>query len=175
MGFAIRKGITVERAPDLTDLQLGDPNLRGGVDVTIRAPGHAPLRLLAVHLKSGCFSGDAAKACATLMRQVPILENWIDTRAKEGVRFAVLGDSNRRLAHPDDVVRREIDDADPPNADLTLAEGAAGPKCDPRYSEFIDHIVLDARATCDLEGFEELTYAPGKRGSDHCPVLARLK
>lgn len=175
VGFAIRKGIAVERAPDLTDLQLGDPNLRGGVDVTIRAPGHAPLRLLAVHLKSGCFSGDAAKACPTLMRQVPILERWIDARAEEGVRFAVLGDFNRRLARADDVVWREIDDADPPNADLTLAEGAAAPKCDPRYSEFIDHIVLDARAARDLEGFEELTYAPGERGSDHCPVVARLK
>lgn len=175
VGFAIRKNIAVTRAPDLTDLQLGDPNLRSGVDVTIRAPGHAPLRLLAVHLKSGCFAGDTAKPCRTLMRQVPVLERWIDARAQEDLRFAVLGDFNRRLARADDAVWREIDDADPPNADLSLAEGAAGPKCDPRYAEFIDHIVLDARATRDLEGFEELTYAPGERGSDHCPVLARLK
>ncbi|MFY8142761.1 MAG: endonuclease, partial [Caulobacter sp.] len=28
VGFAIRKGIAFERAGDLTDLQLGDPNLR---------------------------------------------------------------------------------------------------------------------------------------------------
>lgn len=175
VGFAIRKGITVTRAPDLTDLQLGDPNLRSGVDVTISAPGRAPLRLLAVHLKSGCFSGDKGEACQTLMRQVPILERWIDARAQEGMRFAVLGDFNRRLARSGDIVWSEIDDADPPNADLALAEGGAGPKCDPRYSEFIDHIVLDAQATRDLQGFEELTYADGERASDHCPVVATLK
>jgi endonuclease/exonuclease/phosphatase family metal-dependent hydrolase len=175
VGIAIRKGITVTRAPDLTDLQLGDPNLRSGVDVTISAPGRAPLRLLAVHLKSGCFSGDKGEACQTLMRQVPVLERWIDARAQEGVRFAVLGDFNRRLARSGDIVWIEIDDADPPNADLALAEGGAGPKCDPRYSEFIDHIALDARATRDLQGFEELTYADGERASDHCPVVATLK
>ncbi|MCY1649185.1 hypothetical protein OVA11_19625 [Caulobacter sp. SL161] len=128
-----------------------------------------------MHLKSGCFSGDKGDACQTLMRQVPILERWIDARAQEGVRFAVLGDFNRRLARSGDIVWTEIDDADPPNADLALAEGGAGPKCDPRYSEFIDHIVLDARATRDLQGFEELTYADGERASDHCPVIATLK
>ncbi len=175
VGFAIRKGIAFERAGDLTDLQLGDPNLRSGVDVTIRAPGRAPLRLLAVHLKSGCASGDRAEACATLMRQVPILEAWIDARAKEATRFAVLGDFNRRLARSGDVIWAEIDDADPANADLSLAEGGAGPKCDPRFSEFIDHVVLDARASRDLAGFEELTYASDERPSDHCPVFATLK
>lgn len=175
VGFAIRKGIKFERAPDLTDLQLGNPDLRSGVDVTIRAPGHAPLRLLAVHLKSGCFSGDRGEACETLMQQVPILEGWIDARAKEGTRFVVLGDFNRRLARAGDLVWAEIDDADPPNSDLSLAEGTVGPKCDPRYSEFIDHIVLDARATRDLKGFEELTYGGGERPSDHCPVVAKIQ
>lgn len=174
VGFAIRKGISFDRAPDLTALQLGDPNLRSGVDVTIRAAGRAPLRLLAVHLKSGCASGDKGEACQTLMRQVPILESWIDARAREGVRFAVLGDFNRRLARTNDVVWADLDDADPANADLALAEGPVGPKCDPRYSEFIDHVVLDARASRDLVGFEELTYA-GERPSDHCPVVATLK
>ena len=175
VGFAIRKGIAVSRALDVTDLQLGDPNLRGGVDVTVRAPGHAPLRLLAVHLKSGCFSGDKGEACQTLMRQVPILEAWIDARASEGARFAVLGDFNRRLARPDDLVWAQIDDAEPANADLSLAEGKQTPRCDPRLGEFIDHIVLDARASRDLLGFEEQTFAAGERGSDHCPVVARLK
>ena len=175
VGFAIRKGIAFERAGDLTDLQLGDPNLRSGVDVTIRAPGRAPLRLLAVHLKSGCASGDKAEACATLMRQIPILEAWIDARAKEATRFAVLGDFNRRLARSGDVIWTEIDDADPANADLSLAQGGTGPKCDPRFSEFIDHVVLDARAGRDLAGFEELTYVSGDRPSDHCPVVATLK
>lgn len=175
VGFAIRKGIKFNRAPDLTALQLGDPNLRSGVDVTIRAPGRAPLRLLAVHLKSGCAAGDRGDACQSLFRQVPILENWVDARAAEGVRFAVLGDFNRRLARKDDVIWREIDDAEPANADLALAQGAQGPKCDPRFSEFIDHVVLDARAARDLAGFEEVTYAGGDRPSDHCPIAAIIR
>lgn len=175
VGFAIRRGIAVTRAPDLVDLQLGDPNLRSGVDIILRAPGHAPLRLLAVHLKSGCASGAAGRACETLMRQIPVLERWIDARATESVRFAVLGDFNRRLARAGDPVWAEIDDGDPPNADLSLAEGAQRPQCDPRFSEFIDHVALDKRASGDLGGFKELTYAADERPSDHCPVLAYIR
>lgn len=176
VGFAIRKGIAFDRSPDLTDLALGNPNLRSGVDVTIRARGHAPLRLLAVHLKSGCFNGLNGEACQTLRGQIPVLEKWIDARAAEPVRFAVLGDFNRRLARKDDVLWAELDDGQPANADLSLAEGDSRPKCDPRYKEFIDHIVLDARAARDLAGFEEQAYAPhDAHPSDHCPVVASLR
>ncbi|WP_343699029.1 endonuclease/exonuclease/phosphatase family protein [Caulobacter sp.] len=176
VGFAIRKGVSFERAPDLVDLALGNPNLRSGVDITVRAPGHAPLRLLAVHLKSGCFSGLGGQACPTLQQQVPVLERWIDARAAEPVRFVVLGDFNRRLARKDDVLWADLDDGQPANADLSLAEGTTTPKCDPRYSEFIDHIVLDARAGRDLVGFEEQAYAPADgHPSDHCPVVAVLR
>ncbi|WP_374471704.1 endonuclease/exonuclease/phosphatase family protein [Phenylobacterium sp.] len=175
VGFAIRKGIAFQRAPDLTDLQLGDPNLRSAVDVTLRPKGRPPLRLLAVHLKSGCASGDRGEACETLRRQVPVLERWIDARAREPIRFAVLGDFNRRLAGPADPVWAELDDADPPNADLALAAGDRAPACDPRYRAFIDHLVLDRRAARDLAGFDELTYPAGERPSDHCPVVALVR
>ncbi|NGM48450.1 endonuclease/exonuclease/phosphatase family protein [Caulobacter sp. 602-2] len=176
VGFAIRKGVDYDRAVDLTELQLGDPNLRSGVDITVRARGHAPLRLLAVHLKSGCASGQSGQACQTLSRQVPVLEAWIDQAAREGVRFAVLGDFNRRLARAGDTIWADLDDGDPANADLSLAEGQTTPKCDPRYGEFIDHVVLDARSARDLVGFEELTYGGGEtRPSDHCPIVALVR
>lgn len=176
VGFAIRKGIAFDRAPDLADLAIGNPNLRSGVDITIRARGHAPLRLLAVHLKSGCFNGLKGDACETLQQQIPVLERWIDARAAEPIRFAVLGEFNRRLARKDDVLWADLDDGKPANADLSLAEGLATPKCDPRFKEFIDHIVLDARATRDLAAFEEQTYGPADgHPSDHCPILASLK
>jgi endonuclease/exonuclease/phosphatase family metal-dependent hydrolase len=175
VGFAIRKGLEVERAPDLADLALGNPNLRAGVDIIVRGQGRAPLRLLAVHLKSGCFNGLNGPACQTLREQIPILERWIDARAAEPVRFVVLGDFNRRLARRDDALWAELDDGQPANADLTLAEGVARPRCDPRFREFIDHIVLDARASRDLVGFQEQTYdANDGRPSDHCPVMALL-
>jgi endonuclease/exonuclease/phosphatase family metal-dependent hydrolase len=141
----------------------------------VRPKGRAPLRLLAVHLKSGCASGATNEACGMLQRQVPILEAWIDARAKEKLRFVVLGDFNRRLAQPGDVIWKEIDDADPPNADLSLAAGGQGPKCDPRFRDFIDHVVLDRRAAASLAGFAELTYDAGaERPSDHCPITALL-
>lgn len=57
VGFAIRKGVSWSRNRDLSALGLGNPDLRWGVDITIN--GARPLRLLAVHLKSGCNSGRA--------------------------------------------------------------------------------------------------------------------
>ncbi len=74
------------------------------------------IRLLAVHLKSGCFDKPLDKhsinampnvskngkkkkrACDKLSKQIQPLESWIDQRAEEGVPFAVIGDFNRRFA-----------------------------------------------------------------------------
>lgn len=175
VGFAIRRSIAIDRAEDLTALQVGDPNLRSGVDITVRRGGGPPLRLLAVHLKSGCASGGDGEACAILDRQAAVLEQWIDARARAGVRFAVLGDFNRRLSLPDDRVWAEIDDGRPSGADLTLAAGSRAPRCDPRFTSFIDHIVLDRRAARTLRGFEEPTYGAGDRLSDHCPIVALIQ
>lgn len=175
-GFAIRKGLAFERQPDVTALQLGDADLRSGVDVIVRPRGTQPLRLLSVHMKSGCSAGDSNAACAVFFRQVPVLEQWIDARANEGMRFTVLGDFNRRLALPGDAAWADWDDADPANADLARAGGNRKATCNPRYPDFIDHIVLDRRASADLESFSELTYADGAEHlSDHCPVSARLR
>lgn len=175
VGFAIRKGIAFDRNPDVTALQLGNPQLRSGVDVRVRAPGHKPTRLLAVHLKSGCFQGDRAQACGVLQQQVPVLEDWIDRAAVGSDRFIVLGDWNRRLAEAGDAVWTELDDGNPANADLRLADEGGTPRCDPRYRSFIDHIVFDRRAAGQASGFVETTYAPGqKHFSDHCPVSALL-
>lgn len=175
VGFAIRKGVSYQQLADVTDLQLGDSNLRSGVDIVVRPKGAAPVRLLAIHLKSGCASGSSGPACATLQRQVPVVEAWIDARAVEGLRFAVLGDFNRRLAKPGDPIWADWDDGAPANADLMLAQGGQGPRCDPRYKDFIDHVVLDRRAAADLVGFEELTYdGGGERPSDHCPIAIVL-
>ncbi len=171
VGFAIRKGIAFDRNPDVTALQLGNPQLRSGVDVRVAAPGHQPTRLLAVHLKSGCFQGDRAQACGVLQQQVPVLEDWIDRAAVGPDRFVVLGDWNRRLAEAGDAVWTELDDGNPANADLRLADEGVTPRCDPRYRSFIDHIVFDRRAAGQASGFAETTYASGQKHlSDHCPV-----
>jgi endonuclease/exonuclease/phosphatase family metal-dependent hydrolase len=174
VGFAIRNSIPFDRNADLRELGLGNDGLRWGVDVTVN--GDKPLRLLSVHLKSGCNSGRAPtdRDCDVLFAQLPVLERWIDARANEPAPFAVLGDWNRRVASRGDAFWVEIDDAEPANADLTLAAGKRGATCKMRYSEFIDHIALDARAAQQaLPGsFAEYTYRvpEAQHPSDHCPV-----
>ncbi len=172
-GFAVRKGLPFERLADFTEVQLGDVDLRSGVDLIVRPRGGEPIRVMSVHLKSGCSSGDRNEACAVLMQQVPVMERWIDARAGEGVRFAVLGDFNRRLAMASDAVWSNWDDGAPTNADLALASGDQSARCNPRYRDFIDFIVLDRRATADLRAFEETVYA-GDALSDHCAISATL-
>lgn len=179
VGFAIRKGVPFTRHPDVSELGLGSPSLRWGVDVTIALP--EPLRLLAVHLKSGCNSGRAPsdRDCTVLFRQLPVLERWIDARAREAAAFAVLGDVNRRLASRRDAFWAEIDDAEPPAADLTLAAGQRRATCKARYREFIDHIILDTRAAARLVNgsFVEFTYGvpEDEHPSDHCPIMVALR
>lgn len=173
-GFAIRKGLSFERQPDVTAVQVGNPDLRSAVDVIVRPAGGKPIRLLSVHLKSSCSSGDRNDACPVLFQQVPVMEQWIDARASEGLRFAILGDFNRRLAMPADAVWTDWDDASPHNADLALASGAQPARCNPRYRDFIDFIVLDRRAATDLAAFEETTFNAAAL-SDHCAISARLR
>lgn len=173
-GFAIRRGLAFDRQPDVAALQLNNADLRSGVDILVRPRGGAPVRLLSVHLKSGCSSGNRNEACPVLMQQVPVMEGWIDRRAAEGVRFAVMGDFNRRLALAGDSVWADWDDAQPADADLSLAAGTTAARCNPRYSDFIDHIILDRRAAADQVGFEEQVYG-GEALSDHCAIAVTLK
>ena len=179
VGFAIRKGVPFTRNPDVRALGLDNPGLRWGVDVTIDTP--KPLRLLSVHLKSGCNSGRAPsdRDCDVLFEQVPVLERWIDARAEDDAAFAVLGDWNRRLSSRGDAVWTELDDGEPANADLTLAAGRQGATCKAKYREFIDHIALDRRATAAIVpgSFAEFTYGlpEEQHPSDHCPVSVSLQ
>jgi endonuclease/exonuclease/phosphatase family metal-dependent hydrolase len=175
VGLAVKKDFAFDHNPDVTSLMLGNPQLRSGVDITLKAKGHAPIRLLGIHLKSGCFAGSDGKACPILLQQIPMVEAWIDAAAAGPTRFAVLGDWNRRLASPGDLFWAEIDDGKPANADLRLADAGTSPACDPRYDSFIDHIVLDRRAGADILAFTETRYAGGeKHYSDHCPVEVTL-
>lgn len=174
VGFAIRKGIAWSRNPDLADLALGNADLRWGVDVTIR--GRTPLRLLGVHLKSGCNSGRAPTDadCPVLFNQSPVLERWIDDRASAGEAFVVLGDWNRRITARGDVFFADLNDGDPKGAELQVAAADRPATCKARYREFIDHIVVGTKAAATLVpgSFAEYTYGvpEADHPSDHCPV-----
>lgn len=178
VGFAIRRTLAFTRHRDLKALGVGNPDLRWGVDVTIA--GARPIRLLALHLKSGCAAGrdPADEDCPVLFAQGRALERWIDARAAAGEDFAVLGDWNRRLADPEDGFRALVDDGRPAGAALTLAAGNAEARCVARYRRFIDHIATGARATARVVpgSFAEYRYDGDEatHPSDHCPVSVRI-
>ena len=181
-GFAWKKSLRVTAHPDVVPLALGGRSRRGA-DITVHAAG-GDLRLLSIHLKSGCASGRLEgpdDACAMLRRQSLFLEDWIDARAREQVPFAVLGDFNRRFSAKDPFWLG-LDDADPPEADLTDAGFDRRPPCwGGRYRQYIDHIVLSRTASAWLlpNSFAQQVYDPSDQGSmkvlsDHCPIAAVL-
>ena len=173
VGFAVRRGLGFRRNSDLRLLGLGDPDLRWGVDITLLT--RRPIRLLAVHLKSGCNTGNTPDDpdCPIIFAQAPHLERWIDERAQTGEDFAILGDWNRRMAAPGDPFLAMISDDDPPGGRLTLADSGRRASCIERYPEFIDHIALGERAWRRLipGSFVEYLYgvAEAQYPADHCP------
>jgi len=186
-GFAIRRGLPYTCGADVVDLSLND-DVRRGVELRMFPGTPQEFLLLSVHLKSGCARGpiDSTKpSCAELARQLPALEHWIDTRAAEHKPFAVLGDFNRDLQHePAGMsVWGDIDDADPPGADLVnTAEGQTFQNCTPSqtFTGFIDYIILGRQMARGLveSSFGRAIYRPRdaqrRKLSDHCPVFIRL-
>lgn len=181
VGFAIRRPLRVHEHPDLTALDVG--HLRAGVDVTVEH-GEVRLRLLAVHLKSGCFGPEieGKKACEKLSRQLPVLEAWVDDRAEEDTPFAVLGDFNRRF-EPPDPFWPELDDGEPPNSDLTsINEGKSSDCWGGKYPKPIDHVLFDRRAarwivpeSRSVHLFDEPEDDGRRRTlSDHCALSVDL-
>jgi len=194
-GFAIRRGLPYRCGRDLTALAL-DGSVRRGAELIVFPDEARELRLLSVHLKSGCGSralDDPRRDCQTLARQVPELERWIDAQAAAGRRFAVLGDFNRQLLSERGPARNaagrlrnlwaEIDDGDPPEADLhNVASGQPFRNCSPDQSfrGYIDHIVVSKSLLAQLVpgSFERLTFEPSEALRrllpDHCPVAIKF-
>ncbi len=180
VGVAVRRGIPVQRNPDLVGLDLY-PNarfhLRSGADLTLTLPS-GPLRLLALHLKTGCLRDPLGSStrpqCATLRGQVPVVAGWIAQRRRDGVPFIVLGDFNRWM-DGGDAMFAAFEQASP----LTRAtEGHDNPCWGGEH--FIDHILAGgaARAWLDPASLRVLVYREGpdrkEHLSDHCPVSARF-
>jgi endonuclease/exonuclease/phosphatase family metal-dependent hydrolase len=182
-GFAYKKGLMVQQQPDVQSLDVStDGSLRRGtrIDVT---HGGLTFALMSVHLKSGCVENSSSgSACQTLMTQIPKLEQWIDEAAAGPHPFIVLGDWNRRVNQPGDTIWAELDDAQPVNADLTAVTQHMPISCrDNEFTEFIDHIVFDRRATAfvDRSSFRQVSFRQADRPvwdqiSDHCPVVLEM-
>lgn len=179
VGFAIRRTIAFTRNADLSALGLGDPDLRWGVDVTLNLP--RPLRLLGVHLKSGCNAGrdPSDEDCTILFRQAPVLEAWIDERARTGEQFAVLGDWNRRTGLPNDAFLASVNDDDPPAGRIVMTNDGRRAMCIARYADYIDHIAIGVAAQSRLVpgSFREYRYGDDESRfpSDHCPQAITVR
>ena len=179
LGFAIRNGISFSRNPDLFVLNLRNQGLRAGADVTLDVDG-ALLRLLAVHLKSGCASTkltrqDDTPACAELHRQIPLLQDWIAARAADGEAFILLGDFNRQMDDQDQMwhaLQRK--------APLTLVDEGQESPCWGGGS-FIDHLIAGGPARDWLVpgSLRVMVYREDVSWkallSDHCAVSARFE
>ena len=181
-GFAWKRTLRVTRHPDVMALALSGKS-RAGADITVHAP-RGDLRLLSIHLKAGCPAGrldGTDAACRLLAEQGRALEAWVDARARDRQPFAVLGDFNRRFSGRDSFWI-DLDDADPPEADLHDAGFGARPPCwNGRYRQYIDHIVLSRTAAGWLVpgSFSQQVYDPADAPweavlSDHCPIQVTL-
>ena len=175
-GFAIRKEIAYQRNEDLDSLGRRAPTLRWGTDITVTL-GDRQLRLLSVHLKTGCWSAEQdsdanrTETCATLSDQILEVRAWADRREDEGVAFGILGDFNRRFAVRDDWAWRELS---PESSPLDLLTADLESRCDPKYEEFIDHIVLDDDAAALLVPESTREWPRHDDHPDHCAVSADL-
>lgn len=181
-GFVYRKDLDVTVYPDYTALNVG--SLRHGTDIEVDLGGQT-LRLLNVHLKSGCFSqslSSGSNSCTKLAQQVDPLEDWIDARAAQGVPMMVLGDFNRRFfASGSDQFWSAIDDGNPAGADLSSPTQTGSAQCNNgQYPEFIDHLVTGSLATAAVVpgSFDQLLYSNADSNnydlSDHCPLSIEL-
>lgn len=176
-GFAIREGIVYRRNADYRALGSGNPFQRWGTDITVKRGGRQ-LRLLSVHLISGCWGarqdGNAnhKRICNTLHNQMRHLKRWADARRSEGTPFVILGDYNRRLALEGDWAWRLLS---PPQTPLRLLPAGLRSHCYFKYPAFIDYLVAGAGAEAILVSgsFRELP----RHGQhpDHCAVSAAFR
>ena len=173
-GFAIRRGVAYRRNGDLEVLGEADAFQRWGADITI-LEGISELRLLSVHLKTGCWGrkqdrdNGHRETCATLRDQIGHLKAWADARRAEGTAFVILGDFNRRLAQPEDWAWSILS---PPPAPLFLLTAGVRFRCDPRYPAFIDHLVAGGGAESMLADGSFREWPRRGPHPDHCAVSA---
>ena len=182
VGFAVRQGLRFTANPDLVGLDTAHGpgrHLRSGADITLDLGG-TKLRLLAVHLKTGCRQDPLARSarpeCATLRLQLAALQGWLAQRRDEGVPFAMLGDFNRWMDNGD-AFWAGLRQAAPL---VRATEGAYSPCWG--GGGFIDHVIAGgaARGWLVPGSLKVLVYretAPAMKAhlSDHCPVSAVLR
>lgn len=182
VGLAIRQGLRFTPHPDLAALNQASPGvhtLRSGADLSIETAA-GPLRLLAVHLKTGCrqdrLESRAREQCGVLSGQRDVLAEWIAARRAAGEAFVLLGDFNRWMDNGDAFwagLARAAPLARATEGSYSPCWGGGG---------FIDHIIAGGparewmmRETLKVQVYRETGADWRERLSDHCPVSVRLR
>jgi endonuclease/exonuclease/phosphatase family metal-dependent hydrolase len=184
VGVAVRKS-SGYKASAIEYRELDQGLARRGMDVTL-TKNDKSVRLLAVHMKSGCFDKAldqasitkmpnsnekeqyAKTACAELAKQAKPLEAWIDARAKEGIPFILLGDFNRRFVKDIALNYTEVQGLwqtinDEGAEALWAPTITAESQCwGGYYKDYIDHIIFDPKAKTHYvkNSFEQLVFEP---------------
>jgi len=182
VGLVVRRGLNYDVNPDDTALALPGPpaaHLRSGADITLHLPA-GPLRILAVHLKTGCqrdkLTTSHRAQCKVLAEQLPPLQAWIAARKADGGAFIVLGDFNRWMDGKDQLIAG-LNQAAPL---VRATEGVSSPCWG--GERFIDHILAGGAAaqwmqpaTLSVLMFRETGDEWKDRLSDHCAVSVRFR
>lgn len=176
-GFAIRPALSHRCEPALQALALGG-KYRPGARLTLWAGSRQEIRLLAVHLKSGCSSdpaGSTRAACGPMAAQMRELAGWLDEA--ENDRLILLGDFNRAGPDLTDPLWQGL--IQHPRLPLTdAANGSPFRNCyiGQPFWRSIDHILLGPAIARAMRpgSYRKLRYAAADamnyRLSDHCPV-----
>lgn len=182
VGVAVKKSANIE-VSDIEYRALNVGNVRYGMDITL-VRNNKEIKLLAVHLKSGCFAKPLdiksinampsdtkkakkrKKACALLSQQIKPLNTWIDKQTVNNKAFLVLGDFNRRFSQ--DIALnytktsglwQALNNSNPKA--LWTPTMALNSDCwGGYYKDYIDHIVFNPKAKASfIDGsFKQLVF-----------------
>lgn len=180
-GFAISNQFTVT---DPRDIELTkNSKLRFASYVILNQIGEPDVHLLSVHLKQGCIGKKSKKsACAQVLQQGKVLNQWMAKRLKNNDAFIVMGDFNHNLSFHSDWlwrtlnkgIEKQIELITKTTPTLCQVESKRDPTALYRYPQLIDHIIiskpsLGKEAKQILFTREESLY---HNLSDHCPVVS---
>jgi endonuclease/exonuclease/phosphatase family metal-dependent hydrolase len=218
LGYAVREAAAMRvDCAEFKELALPpSPNkpgsLRRGLELAVQQGGAQGPRvtLLNVHLKAFCARADLSRkghkgseACATLQRQVPVLEAWIERKADANEPFVVLGDWNRDLqeeighgrpartdgSDPQSAnggkriryIWPEINDRKPVASEMRLVRIDRKPASDSGCHAHLDQaassqLLLSKLEQTTLSDGEMLgRLLPSSGASDHCPLRIDLR
>ncbi|NBJ10940.1 endonuclease/exonuclease/phosphatase family protein [Microvirga arsenatis] len=192
--LALRKDkVKLIRIEPIAELAITDREghpVRDGTAALVEAGGRR-FWAVSLHLNSGCARiedpasyrnpsrPNLEEACEMLVRQIPILERWIDVRERAGEDFVLLGDFNRVFDRANEPLWRDLDDRDPQTLDLFMVPYRQALVCSghsPEPDRSIAYVILNKR----LWAWAEPSDSPkldvtGKNVSDHCPVFLDLR